>query len=243
MTYPQNQLGVTSDLSGEEGITPMPISVIVAQRTAMAGQLLCHVLKEQRKHFVVVGCEHTAKELLKRAAEHQPDVAVISSNLGGDPQGGVKVVRELRGSAPTARPILLLDCSESEQVIDAFSAGAKGVACQTDPFEVLCKCIRCVHAGQVWANSQQLQWIVKALGNREPVHVVSAKGVPLLSRREKQVATMVVDGLTNQEIAGKLDVSAHTVKNHLFRIYEKLGISTRMELNLYATASRERSRR
>jgi DNA-binding NarL/FixJ family response regulator len=80
------------------------------------------------------------------------------------------------------------------------------------------------------------------LGDREPVRVVSAKGIPLLSRREEEVANMVVEGLTNQEIAGKLGVSAHTVKNHLFRIYEKLGISSRMELNLYATSNRERSR-
>ena len=108
----------------------------------MATQLLCHALKEQRGHFLVVGCVHTPKELLKQVAEHQPDVAVISSSLEGDPEGGLKVVRELRVSAPTTRPILLLDCSNPEQVIDAFSAGAKGVACQTDPFEVLCKCIR-----------------------------------------------------------------------------------------------------
>ncbi len=220
----------------------MPIRVIVAQRTAMAGQLLCRALNEQRKHFVVVGCEHTPRDLLKRAAEHKPDVAVISSNLEGDSEGGLKAVRNLRVSSPITRPILLLDCSNSEQVIDAFSAGAKGVACQTDVFEVLCKCIRCVHAGQVWANSGQLQWIVKALGDREPFRMVSAKGVPLLTRREEQVASMVIEGLTNQEIAGKLGVSPHTVKNHLLRIYEKLGISSRMELNLYATGNRERSR-
>ena len=221
---------------------PTPISVIVAQRTAMAGQLLCRALKEQRRHLVVVGCTDTPKEFLKQVAEQGPDVAVVSSNLDGDPQGGLKILRELRASSPTTRPVLLLDCSDPEQVIDAFSAGAKGVAWQTDSFEVLCKCIRCVHAGQIWANSRQLQWIVKTLGDREPVRVVSAKGIPLLSRREEQVANMVVDGLTNQEIAVKLGVSAHTVKNHLFRIYEKLGISSRMELNLYATGNRERSR-
>ncbi len=221
----------------------MPISVLVAQRTAMAGQLLCRVLKEQRRHLAVVGCTDTRKEFLKQAAEHRPDVAVISSNLAGDPQGGLKAVRELGVSSPTTRPILLLDCSDSEQVIDAFSAGAKGVACQTDSFELLCKCIQCVHAGQIWANSHQLQWIIKALEDREPVHVVSAKGIPLLSRREEQVVNMVVEGLGNGEIAGKLGVSAHTVKNHLLRIYEKLGISNRMELNLYATGSREKSRR
>jgi len=222
---------------------PTPISVVVAQRTAMAGQLLCRALKGQRRQLVVVGCTDTPNEFLKQVAEHEPDVAVVSSNLGSDPQGGLKILRELRVSSPTTRPILLLDCSDPEQVIDAFSAGAKGVACQTDPFEVLCKCIRCVHAGQIWANSRQLQWIVKTLGDREPVRMVSVKGIPLLSRREEQVAKMVVEGLTNQEIAGKLGVSAHTVKNHLFRIYEKLGISSRMELNLYATSSRERSRR
>jgi DNA-binding CsgD family transcriptional regulator len=73
--------------------------------------------------------------------------------------------------------------------------------------------------------------------------MVSARGILLLSRREEQVVNMAVEGLTNQEIAGKLGVSAHTVKNHLLRIYEKLGISNRSELSLYATASRERSRR
>jgi DNA-binding NarL/FixJ family response regulator len=73
--------------------------------------------------------------------------------------------------------------------------------------------------------------------------VVSAIGIALLTPREEQVVSIMVEGLTNDEIAAKLGVSAHTVKNHLFRIYEKLGISSRMELNLYATSSRERSRR
>ena len=99
---------------------PMPISIVVAQRTALAAQLLCRALKGQRKHFVVVGCVHTSDALLKQVAEHHPDVAVISSTLEGDPKGALKVVRELRVSAPTTRPIVLLDCSDSEQVVDCF---------------------------------------------------------------------------------------------------------------------------
>ncbi|MGD0221075.1 MAG: response regulator transcription factor [Terriglobia bacterium] len=215
----------------------MPISIVVAQRTAMAGQLLCHALNGQRRHFIVVGCVHAPNELLMQVAEHHPDVAVISSTLQGDPKGALKVVRELRVSAPTTRSIVLLDCSNSEQVIDAFSAGAKGVVCQTDPFELLSKCIRSVHAGQIWANSRELQWIVKALGDREPVRVVSAKGIPLLTGREEQIVNMVIEGLPNRVIAVKLGVSAHTVKNHLFRVYEKLGVSNRVELVLYAQSS------
>ena len=218
----------------------MPISIIVAQRTAMAAQLLWRALNGQRKHFAVVGCETTPDELLKQAAEHHPDVAVISSILQGDPKGGIEVVRKLRVSAPITRAIVLLDCSDSEQVIDAFSGGAKGVVCQSDPVQVLCKCIRNVHAGQIWANSRELQWIVKTLGDREPAHVISAKGLPLLTQREEQIVNMVGEGLANHEIAEKLGVSAHTVKNHLFHVYEKLGVSNRVELGLYAQSSRDR---
>ena len=126
-----------------------------------------------------------------------------------------------------------------ELVVEAFSAGAKGVVCQAEPLEVLCKCIRRVHAGQIWANTRELKWVMKALGNREPVRVVSAKGLSLLTQRQEQIVNMVIEGLPNPEIAEKLDLSAHTVKNYLFRIYEKLGISNRTELILYAQSSRQ----
>lgn len=217
----------------------MAISIVVAHGSAMAAQLLCRALKGQRRQFVVVGCVDTANELLKQVVEHHPDVAVIGSFLQDDPKGGLKVVRALRISGSITRPIVLLDCSESEQVIDAFSAGAKGVVCQTDPFELLCKCIRCVHDGQIWAKSRELQWVLKTFVDREPVRVVSAKGLSLLTQREEQIVNMAIEGLPNREIAVKLDVSMHTVRNHLFRIYEKLGVSNRVELLLYAQSSRE----
>jgi len=69
--------------------------------------------------------------------------------------------------------------------------------------------------------------------------VVSANGLSLLTQRQEQIVNMVLEGLPNHEIAEKLHLSAHTVKNHLFRIYEKLGISNRTELILYAQSSRQ----
>ena len=215
----------------------MPITIVVAQRSPMAAQVLCCALRGQRKHFAVVGCVHTPEELLKQVSEHHPDIAVISSILRGDPDGGLKVVRKLRVSGTTTRPIVLLDSSDSKQVFDAFSAGAKGVVSQADSFEALCKCIRCVHAGQIWADSTQLQGIFETLVEREPARIVSAKGIPLLTKREEQIAHMVAEGLPNHEISAKLGVSLHTVKNHLYRIYGKLGISNRVELVLYALSS------
>ena len=217
----------------------MPISIAVIQRTALATQLLCRALDQQPEDFAVIPCGHTFADFLAQVSTKRPEMAVVDEVLPGHPTGGIKMVRELRVATPDTRAIVLLECSESQQVIDAFSAGARGVVCQADPFEVLCKCIRRVHTGQIWASSQELQWIVKALGEREPVRVVSVKGVPLLTKREDEVVRMVVEGLPNVEIGQKLGVSAHTVKNHLFRIYEKLGISSRVELILYAMTNKQ----
>jgi DNA-binding NarL/FixJ family response regulator len=91
-----------------------------------------------------------------------------------------------------------------------------------------------VEAGQIWASNQELHWVLKALADRHPVRVVSALGNPLLTPRQEQIVRMVVDGLPNGEISSKLRVSPHTVKNHLFHIYERLGVSSRVELILYA---------
>jgi DNA-binding NarL/FixJ family response regulator len=137
--------------------------------------------------------------------------------------------------------VVLLDCSEPGRVIEAFAHGARGVFCMSEGFEVLCKCVRCVHAGQVWADSSQLGWVVEALRERERGRIISATGTPLLTKREEQIVGMAAEGLPNSEICAHLGLSAHTVKNHLFRIYEKLGVSNRVELVLYAHSYRKDS--
>ncbi len=217
----------------------MPISVVVAQRSKMECELVCRALKAHSRQITVLACVLTSEELLKKVVEHRPDVTVISATLQGDAQAGLKALRELRASGTITCPVMLVDCSTPELVTDAFTAGAKGVVCRDEPFEVLYKCIQRVRAGQVWAKSQELQWIMKSLAAREPVHIVNALGIPLLTEREEQIVQMVAECLPTREIASKLAVSAHTVKNHLFRIYEKLGVSNRSELILYALSSRQ----
>jgi DNA-binding NarL/FixJ family response regulator len=217
----------------------MPVSIVVALRSRMKCELMCRALKAHSRQFAPLAWALTAEELLKKVAELRPEVTVISSHLQGDAKAGLKALRELRASAVITNAILLVDCSESELVVNAFSAGAKGVICVNDPFEVLCKCIERVRTGQIWANSQELQWVLKTLAAREPVHVVDALGNPLLTQREGQIVGMVAEGMPSREIAAKLEVSPHTVKNHLFRIYEKLGVSNRSELVLYALTNRQ----
>ena len=218
---------------------PGPISVVVAVHTKMGCEVYGRALQSRSRQINVVACAQTIEELLQEVAQHRPDVTVISSQLRGDADAGLKALRELQASGSTTCPIMLVDCSSPKLATDAFSAGAKGIVCKDEPLEVLRKCIQQVHAGQIWVSSQELNWVLKSLSSREPLHVFNVLGIPLLTEREEQIVRLVAEGLPSGEIASRLKVSAHTVKNHLFRIYEKLGVSTRSELILYALTSRQ----
>ncbi|MGH9773815.1 MAG: response regulator transcription factor [Candidatus Acidiferrales bacterium] len=90
-----------------------------------------------------------------------------------------------------------------------------------------------VHKGQIWATSEELRFLLEAVAGSPPLRLVGSQGLNLLTRRENQVVRLVADGLSNRGVASKLGLSEHTVSNYLFRIYEKLGISSRVELILY----------
>lgn len=214
------------------------ISVLVADENPMACQLLASSL-ERKSNLNVVGAAVSlaaVRETLKRT---EPQVALVSTNLKDGPLSGFELLRNLRQSQPGTRVILLLDSSERNIVVDAFRAGARGVFCRSQSFKQLCKCIKCVHDGQIWADTNQMQFVVESLAPQVPADVVNAKGESLLTKREREVVACVADGLSNREIAKQLNLSEHTVKNYLFRICDKLGTSGRVELVLYALAHSE----
>jgi DNA-binding NarL/FixJ family response regulator len=136
--------------------------------------------------------------------------------------------------------VVLLDEWTPELVVDAFRAGARGVFHRADNFQHLCRCLTVVRDGQIWASTTALTYLIDALQRVSSMSVVDARGAELLTNREKQVVSLVVDGLNNREISEHLHLSEHTVKNHLFHIFEKLGISSRVELVLYAISQRDR---
>jgi DNA-binding NarL/FixJ family response regulator len=119
-------------------------------------------------------------------------------------------------------------------------SGARGLFCRAcQPFKALCRCIYAVHAGQIWANTEQLHYLIDALAMTTPTHLINAKGEELLTEREEQVVAHVAEGISNREIAEQLYIKENTVKKALLRIYDKLGVSNRVELVLYALAHRE----
>jgi DNA-binding NarL/FixJ family response regulator len=151
----------------------------------------------------------------------------------------IAVIPEATPSLPSrklnvkTRAVMLLSSRERAPIIDAFRSGAHGVIFRDEPFETLSKCIHAVHQGQVWANSQHLGCLLEALAQVKPLRLQDARGVNLLSQREEKVVRLVAEGLTNRQISAELGLSEHTVRNYLFRIFDKLGVSTRVQLVLY----------
>ena len=215
------------------------IRVLIADETSMGCQLLKTALSRSRFRFEVVACATSCSEILECIGAHPVDVAVLSESLHGGPYAGFQGLSQLQNTFPNVRVIMLLKSASRDLVVDAFRAGAEGVVCRAEPIRVLCKCIQTVHKGQIWANSHQLHFILEALMSSTPLRVVNAKGRYLLAQREDEVANLVAEGMSNREIAHKLGVAEHTVSNYLFRIYEKLGISTRVELALYVIRQKQ----
>lgn len=180
--------------------------------------------------------------MLELLAGVEAHVALISSTLQDRSLNGLAVLPQIRLQYPAVRLVLMVDHADPELVVAAFRAGARGVFSRSDSqFDALCKSISCVHGGQIWANSQQLEYLLEAVAQAPSVRLVSANGRNLLSKREEEVVYLVAEGLGNHEIAQQLHLSIHTVKNHLFHIFDKLGISSRVELVLYAVSNSKRT--
>jgi len=205
----------------------------------MGCQLLQEGLKRAQLGLGEIHSAGTVHQVLTLCGIHPVDVALISEDLQDGPHKGVEAVELLRKSHPNIRSVVLVRKIRRELTLDAFRSGAKGVFCRTEPMETLGKCILAVHKGQVWADSEQMEVILQALVEVKPMRVTNLQGVCLLTKREEQVATLVSDGLTNREVAKRLGLSEHTVSNYLFKIYEKLGLSSRVEFVLYILGRRQ----
>jgi DNA-binding NarL/FixJ family response regulator len=217
---------------------PGPIRVLVADDTRVHTELLADALKRDGD-LEVTTLLCGSDGLTSNIDFNDSDVLVISSNLDEKPGRGFEILRGLRALHPDLRAVMLLDTSQGEMILEAFRSGARGIFSKNDSIETLGKCLRKVYEGQIWANCEQISTLVEALASSHNIRAVDAKGLNLLSKRETEVVRGVAQGLSNREIAERLKLSQHTIKNCLFRIFDKLGVSSRVEL-LFMTLSQER---
>ena len=212
------------------------VSVFIAESSRMGCQLMLAALQRSRYGLAAIGFATNSSEALECLNAAAPDVAVISTHLRDGAAAGLKVAREIQASHSKTRVIMVLDSIEETIVVESFRSGASGVFCREEPFELLCKSIHAVHRGQIWANSEAMRFAINALA-RTPADEVQPdlpKGRFPLTERERSVVQLVMAGLTNRDISRQLNLSEHTVRNYLFRIFNKVGASSRLELAVFA---------
>jgi DNA-binding NarL/FixJ family response regulator len=214
------------------------VRIILADQSKMQCELLADALNNHGGDFEVVFSGTSGKDLVEAAVRETPDIALISTNLADGATSGLEALREMRSKQLKTLQIMLMDEGSRELVVEAFRLGAKGIFYRNEAVEQLRKCIRVVLEGQIWANNNDWHIVFEALRTAVPVRPVDAGGEDLLTRRQKELVSLVMEGLTNREIARQMSISEHTVKNYLFRIFDKLGVSSRAELIIYSMNNR-----
>jgi two-component system nitrate/nitrite response regulator NarL len=222
-------IGKNSLLAGES------VRVLVADCTRIGTELILQALRQDAR-FNGAGVSASPEEFAAAVSEAKPHVIVIGVGASrGDRKSLVLLLRQGLACAPKAHFVLILESSTHDLVVEAFRAGAHGVICRDIGLGALRKCIDAVNRGQIWANSEQLGFVLQVFSQRwVPQNIVDSQGRSLLSKRELDVVRCVSEGMTNRDVASRLGLSEHTVKNYMFRTFDKLGVSNRSELILYA---------
>jgi len=204
------------------------IGVLVADSNQMNCQLLVGALR-RRPEFRVSACTLDMDAILSTITNESIDIALFNTDHDMSP------IRRLHLAHPQVGKVLLLEAPDRNAVVNAFRSGVRGIFSFSDSsVRMLCKCIQSVHQGQIWANNEHLQYLLDLVSQVPSLRVVNSQGINLLTPREEQVVALVADGMSNRDIAHELGLSEHTVKKYIFRIFDKLGVSTRVELVLYA---------
>ena len=206
-----------------------PIRIFVVDDHVLYRESLVAVLDAQ-KDLKVVGQGSTAEDSKARLSDSKPDVVLCEVKLPG--QGGFDLLRDVPALSPNSRMIAISATETANDVVEAMRQGARGFLAKQCPLDLFLKCVRKVHSGEIWLNGPLTEAVLHAFGSQQAPSKLDGKTE--LSRREMEVIQLVVQGYKNRDIAQSLFISEKTVKNHLSAIFNKLGVSDRLELTLYA---------
>ena len=190
-------------------------------------------LLEAESDFQVIGEASDGGEAIEMAQQLKPDILLLDLSMPRVP--GLEAVRELRNSVEAIKIILLTAAIDREQIVDALHHGVRGVVLKESATQLLLKSIRCVMSGQYWVGRESVSDLVRIIRDLTAIpEQGTRKRSYNLTPRELDIISAIVDGYTNKDIAEKFSIAEQTVKHHLGNIFDKLGVSNRLELALFA---------
>jgi DNA-binding NarL/FixJ family response regulator len=187
-------------------------------------------LLDSDDEITIVGEARDGAECIKKLGELKPDILLLDLRMPD--KNGLAVLEEVNFNTLPTRVIVLTAAEDDRDVVRAMRLGARGVVLKESAINLLVKCIHRVHAGEIWLDSRMTAEVIKAFSTSSESGAGSGRA--LLSDREMEVVQQIAQGFHNKEIGTNLVISEQTVKNHLHNIFDKLGVSDRLELALYA---------
>ncbi|MFN0165047.1 MAG: response regulator [Bryobacteraceae bacterium] len=183
--------------------------------------------------FDVVAEAKDGKEVLDILEQLQPDVLLLDLKMPGI--DGLTALQRLQSTQTQTKVIVLTASEDKNQFVQAMKFGTSGIVLKQTATDLLIKAIRKVHLGEIWLDSHTTAAVMRQFASpMEPSPVGRDRERSPLSAREREIVALVAQGYKNKEMAEKMFISEQTVKNHLHNIFDKLGVSDRLELALYA---------
>jgi DNA-binding NarL/FixJ family response regulator len=205
------------------------IRILVADDHAIFRDGLRKLL-EGADEIQIVGEASNGNECVKMLGKFKPDILLLDLRM--PEKDGLGVLEEVNFDSLPTRVIVLTAAEDDRDVVRAMRLGARGVVLKQSASDLLVKSIRKVFDGEIWLDNRMTAEVIDAF--KKSAEAGQRREKPLLSDREKEIVQLVAQGFRNREIGEKLFISEQTVKNHLHNIFDKLGVSDRLELALYA---------
>jgi two-component system nitrate/nitrite response regulator NarL len=187
-------------------------------------------LLNSEEGLTIVGEAANGNDCVKLIAKLKPDILLLDLRMPD--KDGLAVLEEVNFDSLPTRVIVLTAAEDDRDVVRAMRLGARGIVLKQSASDLLVKSIYKVFGGEIWLDNHMTAEVMKAFTKSADSGPRREK--PLLSDREKEIVQLVAQGYRNKEIGEKLFISEQTVKNHLHNIFDKLGVSDRLELALYA---------
>jgi len=185
----------------------------------------------EKDGFEVVGEANDGDEAITNTLELEPDILLLDVQMPRLP--GLEAMRAIMAGTPTVKILLLTSTITTQQIIEALHIGARGIVLKDALVGHLQTAIRTVYSGDYWIGGKRVINLVSALMQQAQVPQRKTYG---LTPRELEVVGTIVEGCSNRDIAKQFNLSEETVKRHLSNIFDKTGVSTRLELALFAIA-------
>jgi DNA-binding NarL/FixJ family response regulator len=212
-----------------------PIRIVIADDHPIVRDGLRKLLSLE-DDFEIVGEANDGREVLDLIQEQEPDILLLDLRMPN--LDGLATLQAMQTTGKRTKTIILTASEDKNEFVQAMKLGCSGIVLKQTAPELIVKSIRKVYAGEIWLDSHTTAAVMRQFATAADAAINGgtsrARERSPLSQREREIVQLVAQGYKNKEMAEKMFISEQTVKNHLHNIFDKLGVSDRLELALYA---------